>query len=69
MAMDFLLRSHALGMVYPAPLEAAMWCFKMFGNLALCATHPHHSAYKGGAASGDLVERSAVHKKTKPHHR
>jgi hypothetical protein len=48
MAVDFLLRSHALGMVYPAPLpegleetplEAAMWCFQMFGNLALCATH------------------------------
>jgi hypothetical protein len=48
MAADFLLRSHALGMVYPAPLpegleqsplKAAMWCFQMFGNLALCATH------------------------------
>jgi hypothetical protein len=48
MALDFILRSHALGMVYPAPLpegleetpvEAAMWCFQMFGNLALCATH------------------------------
>jgi hypothetical protein len=48
MALDYLLRSHALGMVYPAPLpegleetplEAAIWCFQMFGNLALCATH------------------------------
>jgi len=48
MAVDFLLRSHALGMVYPAPLpegmeaspqQAALWCFQMFGNLALCATH------------------------------
>ena len=48
MTVGFLLRSHALGMVYPAPLpegleetplEAAMWCFQMFGNLALCATH------------------------------
>lgn len=48
MAADFLLRSHALGMVYPAPLpegmeaspqQAALWCFHMFGNLALCATH------------------------------
>ena len=47
MVADFLLRSHALGMVYPAPLlegmeqspmEAAMWCFQMFGNRALCAT-------------------------------
>jgi hypothetical protein len=48
MVADFLLRSHALGMVYPAPLpegmeespqEAAMWCFHMFGNLALCAAN------------------------------
>ena len=48
MMVDFLLRSHVLGMVYPAPLpegleqtplEAAMWCFQMFGNRALCATH------------------------------
>lgn len=48
MTADFLLRSHALGMVYPAPLpegmetspqQAALWCFHMFGNLALCATH------------------------------
>ncbi|HET9838428.1 MAG TPA: hypothetical protein VFR84_09355 [Candidatus Angelobacter sp.] len=47
MVADYLLRSHALGMVYPAPLpegledspqQAAMWCFHMFGNLALCAT-------------------------------
>lgn len=47
MVVDFILRSHALGMVYPAPLpegmeqspvEAAMWCFQMFGNRALCAT-------------------------------
>ncbi|HEY7403240.1 MAG TPA: hypothetical protein VIB39_06945 [Candidatus Angelobacter sp.] len=48
MVADFILRSHALGMVYPAPLpegmeaspqQAALWCFHMFGNLALCATH------------------------------
>jgi len=47
MVVDFLLRSHALGMVYPAPLpdgmdaspqQAALWCFHMFGNRALCAT-------------------------------
>lgn len=47
MTADFLLRSHALRMVYPAPLpegmeaspqQAALWCFQMFGNLALCAT-------------------------------
>jgi hypothetical protein len=48
MVADFILRSHALGLVYPAPLpeglddspqEAALWCFHMFGNLALCATN------------------------------
>lgn len=47
--LDFLLRSHALEMVYPAPLPtglesdpqaAAMWCMSMFGNRALVAT-PH----------------------------
>jgi hypothetical protein len=47
--LDFLLRSHALELVYPAPLpagmekepqEAAMWCMSMFGNRAHCAT-PH----------------------------
>jgi hypothetical protein len=48
LALDFIVRSHALGLVYPAPLpegmeespmEAALWCFHMFGNRALCATH------------------------------
>ncbi len=48
MTADFLLRSHALGMVYPAPLpegmeaspvKAALWCFHMFGNQALLATN------------------------------
>lgn len=47
--LDYLLRSHALDMVYPAPLlpgtekdpaAAAMWCMSMFGNRALFAT-PH----------------------------
>ena len=47
MMADFLLRSHVLGMVYPAPLpegmeespqQAAMWCFHVFGSMALCAT-------------------------------
>lgn len=45
--LDFLLRSHALGIAYPAPLpagleihpeEAAHWCFSRFGNLAHYAT-------------------------------
>jgi hypothetical protein len=47
--LDYLLRSHALDIVYPAPLPtgmesdpqtAAMWCMSMFGNRALLAT-PH----------------------------
>lgn len=46
--LDYLLRSHALRFVYPAPLpegmeespqEAALWCFQMFGNRARCATN------------------------------
>ena len=46
--LDFLLRSHALGVLYPAPLppgreespqDAALWCFHMFGNRVWCATH------------------------------
>ncbi len=45
--LDYLLRSHALNAVYPAPLPAgmesdptaaAMWCMSMFGNRALVAT-------------------------------
>jgi hypothetical protein len=47
--LDFLLRSHALGVPYPVPLpsgmesdpyRAAIWCFSMYGNKALIAT-PH----------------------------
>lgn len=46
-ALDYLLRSHALGLVYPAPLpaeveltstEAARWCLSVFGRLASYAT-------------------------------
>ena len=45
--LDYLLRSHALGAEYPAPLPAgvendpnaaAMWCMSMFGNRASFAT-------------------------------
>ncbi|MCH9681509.1 MAG: ankyrin repeat domain-containing protein, partial [Deltaproteobacteria bacterium] len=45
--VDFLLRSHALGRVYPAPLpqgleedpkSAAMWCMNMFGRRAMATT-------------------------------
>jgi hypothetical protein len=48
MVADFLIQSYVLSLVYPAPLpegleasptEAAFWCFQMFGNRALCATH------------------------------
>ena len=45
--LDFLLRSHALGEIRPAPLPAnlrpdrktiALWCFKQFGRRALAAS-------------------------------
>jgi len=45
--MDYLIRTHALGLLFPAPLPpdfdkspklAAMWCMNIFGNMALCAT-------------------------------
>jgi len=45
--LDFLIRSHALNMQYPAPLpvgivadpkRAAMWCMSRFGSHALFAT-------------------------------
>lgn len=45
--MDFIVRSHVLGLVHPAPLAiavgddldgAGLWCFSMFGNLAWYAT-------------------------------
>jgi hypothetical protein len=48
-ALDYLIRSHALGIVFPAPLPlefekspkmSAMWCMNMFGKLAAFAT-PH----------------------------
>lgn len=46
--LDYLLRSHALDLVYPAPLPddlvndpraAAIWCMSSFGNQAWLATH------------------------------
>src|SRR5215469_5496947 len=52
--VDYMLRSHALQQVYPAPLpiemskdpiQAALWCFSCFGNLALVATH-HEIPYQ-----------------------
>lgn len=45
--LDFLIRTHALGLDYPAPLlpslqvdtqQAALWCFSAFGNMALFAS-------------------------------
>lgn len=47
-AIDFIIRTHALSMTFPAPLvsdpgadpdSAALRCFSLFGNLALFATH------------------------------
>jgi hypothetical protein len=45
-AADYLIRSHALGLVYPVPLasaeeppnQTAMWCFQGFGRRAWFAT-------------------------------
>jgi hypothetical protein len=48
-AVDYMLRTHALRLPWPAPLAtgveldthaAALWCFSLFGNLAQFAT-PH----------------------------
>lgn len=48
--LDFLLRTHALNLPFPAPLPqgmendpdtAARWCFAAFGNMVQCATHRH----------------------------
>ena len=44
--LDYMIRSHALDLVYPVPLTSgdeppsytAMWCFQGFGNRALFAT-------------------------------
>src|SRR5215471_19415530 len=44
--LDYMMRSHALDLVYPVPLNnaeeppsyTAMWCFQGFGNRALFAT-------------------------------
>jgi hypothetical protein len=45
--LDFIVRSHVLGLVHPAPLgvavdddldAAGLWCMNMFGNLAWYAT-------------------------------
>src|SRR5215510_1880827 len=44
--VDYMIRSHALDLVYPVPLTSAdeppnytaMWCFQGFGNRALVAT-------------------------------
>lgn len=47
--LDYLIRSHALGMVFPAPIPlefekspelSATWCMNTFGNMAAFAT-PH----------------------------
>ncbi len=55
--LDYLLRSHALGVAFPAPLpaakeknpdEAANWCMSAFGNLAHYAT-PHRIAWENPA--------------------
>ena len=65
--LDFLLRSHALDMVYPAPLphgieqvpaDAALWCMSWFGNRAHFAT-PH--ALAGSPPEQPLRTYSLLH--------
>jgi hypothetical protein len=65
--LDYLMRSHALGLQYPAPLppsldhaldKAAGWCFSMFGNLAHFATP---SKLTGSAPKEPLRTYSTLH--------
>lgn len=65
--LDFLLRSHALDTVYPAPLpagmeqdprRAALWCMSYFGNRAHFAT-PH--VLTGGPPERPLRTHSLLH--------
>jgi hypothetical protein len=65
--LDFLLRSHALDMVYPAPLppgegqdpaRAAIWCMSCFGNRAHFATP---QALAGGPPEQPLRTHSLLH--------
>ena len=66
-AMDYLLRSHALGLMFPAPLPvdfekapkaAAMWCMNVFGKLAVCATQQRVDA---GIPDRPLRTHSLLH--------
>jgi Ankyrin repeats (3 copies)/Ankyrin repeats (many copies) len=65
--LDFLLRTHALGLAFPAllppdldkaPKSAAMWCMNTFGNMALCAT-PHR--VDAGVPEKPLRTHSVLH--------
>jgi hypothetical protein len=66
-AVDYLIRSHALGMAFPAPLPpefekapgmAAMWCMNTFGKLAAFAT-PHR--IDSGVPDRPLRTHSLMH--------
>jgi hypothetical protein len=65
--LDFLLRSHALDLVYPAPLpqgvgsdprDAALWCMSVFGNRAHFATS---SPLTGAPPEEPLRTHSLLH--------
>ena len=65
--LSLLIRSHALGMVFPAPLpagferspkDAALWCMNVFGNLAACGT-PHQ--VEAGVPERCLRTHSVLH--------
>jgi len=67
--LDFLIRTHALGMVHPAPMpsevldpgQAAIWCMSCFGNRALFATpHPVTAAMPEAPLRTDSMLHIAV---------
>jgi hypothetical protein len=66
-ALDFLIRSHALGIIFPAPLpagsekspkESALWCMSLYGVMAIFAT-PHR--VDGGVPEKPLRTHSLMH--------
>lgn len=66
-ATDYLMRSHALGLMFPAPLPpdfekapqmAAMWCMNLFGKMAFCATQQRVDA---GIPDKPLRSHSLLH--------
>ena len=60
--LDYLLRSHAMNLVFPAPIpteldqDIGIWCMRSFGNLAMFATsHPIESTLEQPLRSHSLL--------------